>query len=385
MFNIDLEKKIKDLNEGTYYKTLNGKSYEIHVKNTEHGNKVINVYYKSNLIIDLNYYKDGKIMKEGIEMKDDDKNYSLNEIINKMINLSEGYAKLDNMSICVKESKKIDDSSSTSFKVEIEDENYNYDFSIPFTNEYYINIKSKNMDFNFFTKKDKTTNEIDNRSITFIYKDKKYALTSNTLTNLYDEKKYIVQDNNLITKIDEKYYIAYDFTNNKVYVYIKKNDAVNNDLENDYIKIPYAKNLNKVGNVCNELFNVFKNKVKDKVEDKEFNNLIDRFKLPTIDINLDSCYDEINEMAVLVKTYGYYLNLLDNEVILNNLYNLVSNANITVVDTKINEFKDKINKNSLKDLNTLKGLKKQINEIIKLKKKQDKTKKKILKNTDIEN
>jgi len=298
MFNIDLEKKIKDLNEGTYYKTLNGKSYEIHVKNTEHGNKVINVYYKSNLIIDLNYYKDGKIMKEGIEMKDDDKNYSLNEVINKMINLSEGYAKLDNMSICVKESKKIDDSSSTSFKVEIEDENYNYDFSIPFTNEYYINIKSKNMDFNFFTKKDKTTNEIDNRSITFIYKDKKYALTSNTLTNLYDEKKYTVKDNNLITKIDEKYYIAYDFTNNKVYVYIKKNDAVNNDLENDYVKIPYAKNLNKVGNVCNELFNVFKNKVKDKVEDKVLLSLHAYYASEQYDTKT-----EIDKFLVRIKEY----------------------------------------------------------------------------------
>lgn len=53
MLNIDLEKQINELKEGTYYKTLNSKSYEIYVKNLEDNNKLINVYYNKKIIIDL--------------------------------------------------------------------------------------------------------------------------------------------------------------------------------------------------------------------------------------------------------------------------------------------------------------------------------------------
>ncbi len=123
MFNIDVEKKLNDLKEGNYKKTFNNKTYEINVKNIENNNKLINVYQNGKLLIEFNYYKDGKVLKESNVIKND-KNYSIDNIIEKMINLSEGSAKLNNMSICVKEFIKIVDRSSTPFKVEIEDDNY---------------------------------------------------------------------------------------------------------------------------------------------------------------------------------------------------------------------------------------------------------------------
>lgn len=385
LLNIDLEKKLNELNEGTYYKTLNGKTYEIVVKNIESDTKTINVYYNKKLIFESNYYKDGKIKKEGIEMRDDYNNYTLNDIIEKMISLSEGYAQLENMSICVKESKKIDSMSSTSFKVEIEDEMNFYTFNIPFTNEYYIDIKSKDNAFEVYTKKDKTSVEKDNRSITFVDKDKKYSIVKNVLTNLNDDKKYFVHNNTLMYKIDENNYIGYSFENDKVYIYTKKTNAVNNDIDNDFSKIIYTKNVAKASSVCNGILNVLKNKVKETVNDKDLNGLIDNIKLPKLDCNYDNYYDEIIEVAGLYKTHINNLNMLDDESIINSIYNLVVNANITIVDKKIYDFKQNINTNSLKDLNTLYELRKQLREIIKLKKKQNRTKKKILTNTDIEN
>lgn len=385
MFNIDLEKKLNDLKEGIYYKTLNGKTYKIEVK-IEYDYKMINVFFNKNLIFESLYYKNGKIMKEGIEfMKDNNKICTLNDIINKMVNLSEGYAEYDNMSICVKESKKINENSSTSFKVEIEDENCFYEYNIPFTNEYYINIKSKNNDFNIYTKKDKTTTEKDNRSMRFSYNDKEYALTNKKITDLIENKEYIIHNNNLIYKIDDKTYIGYSFENNKVYIYNKKQDSINNDIDNDYIKSIYVKNLAKTGNICIDFLDTVKNKIKEKIDDKELNNLIDDIKMPKFNTNLDTYYDDIISMANLYINKIEYLNMLDNEDLLNKTYNIVNNANITIVDKKINNFKDCINNNNLKDLNTLYCLKKQLKEIIKLKKKQAKSKKKILKNTDIEN
>lgn len=386
MLYIDIEKKLNDLSDGTYYKTLNGKSYEIVVKNTESDTKTINVYYNKKLIFESIYYKDGKIKKEGVViMKDEDKNYTLNNIIEKMISLSEGYAELDNMSICVKESRKIDSNSSTSFKVEIEDEKNFYTFNIPFTNEYYINIKSKDNTFEVYTNKNKTTEEKDNRTITFMNKDKKYSIVKNVLTNLNDDKKYNIHNNTLMYKIDENNYIGYSFENDKVYIYTKKTNAVNNDIDNDFSKIIYTKNVAKASTVCNGILNVLKNKVKETVNDKDLNGLIDNIKLPKLDGNYDTHYDEIIEVAELYKTYNGYLNILDDESIINSIYNLVVNANITIVDKKIYDFKENINTNSLKDLNTLYALRKQLRDIIKLKKKENRSKKKILTNTDIEN
>lgn len=387
MFNVNfLEKKLKDLKVGTYYKELNGKAYEIKVKEENSEEKNIKVYNNNLMIINFTYYKNGKIKEESNIMKDNNnnENYTLKNIIEKMINLGEGYAKINNMSISVKEPKVIDSNSSTAFTVEVDDDNYSYTFIIPFTNEYYINIKPKNNDFIFYTKKDRMTEEVDNRSLMFNANNQKYSLTKDKLTNLYEEKAYIIHNNSLVYKIDEKYSIGYNFENNKVYIYSKKNDAINNDLDKDYTKFSYIKNMSKLNNVCNNLMNVLKTKAKETIEDEKLNKLIDDINIPKVDVNFDSYYDEINLMAVLYKTYNIYLNILDDEKVINSIYNLVTNANVTLVDKKINDFKDDVNNKNLKDLKTFYELKKQLKEIIKLKKKEDKTKKKILKNTDIE-
>lgn len=385
MFNVNfLEKKLKDLKAGTYYKELNGKAYEIVVKEENNEEKNIKVYHNNLLIINFIYYKNGKIKEEGNTMKDGNEKYTLENIIERMINLSEGYAKIDNMSILVKEPKVIDSNSSTAFTVEVDDDNYSYTFIIPFTNEYYINIKPKNNDFTFYTKKDRMTKEVNNRSLMFTANNQNYSLTKDKLINLYEAKTYRIRNNSLVYKIDGKYSIGYNFDNDKVYIYSKKNDAINNDLDKDYNKISYTKNLGKLNNVCNNLMNVLKTKAKENIEDEKLNKLIDDINIPKVDINFDAYYDEINLMAVLYKTYNIYLNILDDEKVINSIYKLVTNANITLVDKKINDFKDDVNYKNLKDLNTFYELKKQIKEIIKLKKKEDKTKKKILKNTDIE-
>jgi len=384
MFNIDLESKLNNLNEGTYYKTLNGKSYEIKVKNIE-DNKIINVYFNKMLIVSLEYNKDGLIKKvENIE-KVDDKELTLSDIIEKMIDLSEGYAEYNNMNIRVKESKQIDNNSSTSFKVEIEDEEYSYVFTIPFVNEFYINIKSKNNNLEYYTFKNSVSSEKDNRNVVFVNNDKKYNINSKgNIKDINDNKEYLINDNTLLYSIDDKHYIGYSFETNKVYLYTKKCNALKNDIEIDYYKTLYNKNIAKASNICNNILSSMKNKIKEKIDDKELNNLVDNVKIPEVN-NYDIYYDKIIQIAELYKNNIKYLNILDDKSVIDRIMSLINNANITIVDQKVNDFKDSVKYNNLKDLNALYDLKSQIKEIIKLKKKQNRTKKKILKNTDIEN
>lgn len=353
MINISfLEKKLNELEEGKYKKTLNGKTYDIEVKN-ENDKKIIRVYENNKLIINFDYDKNG-IVKEGESNMSDV--ITLDDLIRKIFNLKEGFGGKDNISI-----EKSND------KAVIIDENYIYTFYYV-NNKFCVNVKSNNLNFDLNIKK----GEEEIKLMTFKKIKERYLLDKEGLRNLQTKKSYIIYKNTIMNKVDDKNYIGYNLDNDKLYLYTKRNDNESMDFDKDYLKVPYSNYFNKASDVCNTFLNGFKNKIKDTIKVSELNDLIDNIKVPKINDEYNKYIDEITDIANIYKEYIKYYNILDNDDLINILYNFVTSVNISIYGKKINDFKESIKERDLTSLEELYNLRSQIKEIIKLKKKENK-------------
>ena len=308
-------------------------------------------------------------------------NITIDDIIKKLVKLDKGIYEKGEFTIKTEPQKRVNYQKSTPFTAEICDENYVYTFEIPFTIDYNIHIHPKNNDYDFSYIEQPFRN---NKESLFVKDDgKEYLINKRNITCIGNDISCYLHGNTIIRTIDKNCSIGYNFDDKKMYVYNKKNNIANNNLNEDYIKTEYNFNDDAKNKFFNTLSEGLKEELKKQTENEFYKKLIDTINVPKLKTDLEPLFKELLNIASVYNTNKEYLNLLEDQDLLIKLNNFIDNVVMNEADCLTYDFKESIDKIDLKDINNLRKLKKDINKIIKVRKKNNKTK--VLKNTDIEN
>lgn len=282
---------------------------------------------------------------------------SLNELIKKLRLLEEGTYTKDNLDVIVIDEIK-SKNHKTCFFVNIIKGETTINFYIPFINDYSINIENPTNDFKLFISK--TFHNIPYISSSIAVNGKEYNLRNKYISD-QKNNSYTINNTELIKEINKECKIAYNYDDNQVYIYYKKYDVKEDEL-NNYIKFKYDDKFIKNRDLYNSKISKIKETLKDEIYNREFRVLIDSLYIPKI---IDNLKDEVTTIIKVANIYKENSNKLDFEKteLFKEIYDFTEYLINNPTEAKINNLKNEINKLDLTNKNEMKKLKKMLKDI----------------------
>lgn len=247
---------------------------------------------------------------------------------------------------------------------------YKYGYDIIYKNKSDSNFINDNYELIF-------SNSLNNQInyVNIKYNDKLYILYKNLIKN--NHKSYIIEDNTIKIYINNRYYcLEYDFKENRIYIYISKKEIPT--LKNDYIKIEDTKDLKSIINIINNSNQNNYSKIQELLKDTSQEELIELVPNKNIILPNDNVLNSFKEE--LLQAYDIYRKY-NNKLTINN--KVLEEVNTFIdyliehpIEAKVNKLENYIKNSDMNDTRELKYIRREIDLILKEKKKNIKKLKK---------
>lgn len=224
---------------------------------------------------------------------------------------------------------------------------------------------------------------LDENATLYISKDEFYRThkyiyhnENNHYYNIYNygisrdsERILTINNNELIRKVDDTCYLGYNFEDNRIYVYYKKYNSIKNefDFSTDYEKFKYNRKFLDAKDYYNIKLEKFLKEFKNSVDGTRFKPIADSIKIPTLNNNLNKEIEILKELVNIYTKYKNSFNILEEEKNIQTISDSIKAINREPLESKIKGLEDYINKIDLSDLDSLKKLQKEIDNILKSK------------------
>ena len=151
-------------------------------------------------------------------------------------------------------------------------------------------------------------------------------------------------------------------------MYYKKYNSIKNEFDfSDYEKFKYNRKFLDARDYYNIKLEKFLKEFKNSVDGTRFKPIADSIKIPTLNNNLNKEIEILKELVNIYTKYKNSFNILEEEKNIQTISDSIKAIKKEPLESKIKGLEDYINKIDLSDLDSLKKLQKEIDNILKSK------------------